>query len=231
MPQSDFIIDTDPKSTLRLMDKIDVLTMNPRRHRRLLKEISKGVRSDMRNNIRGQKTVTGSAMAPRANKKKRRMFSKMAKGMKTIVPNDHQANITWKQSGQAKMAFRHHHGVPENFTAGKAARINGVPNYKKPATPAQAKALNKEGFRRKVSRKRGKGKAILKRVSQKWIRENMTLGQAGLVLRLMRTNTRKGKQSWKVEVPERPILGATPRDANKYLTAMATNALQEIRNA
>jgi len=57
----------------------------------------------------------------------------------------------------------------------------------------------------------------------------MTLGQAGLVLRLMRTNTRKGKQLWTIKVPERPILGASPESADIYLTAMAQEALQQIK--
>ncbi len=229
MALPDIALDTDQKSTLRLMDQIDVLTMGPVQRRKLLRHIGKETRADLRNNIRRQQTVTGSAMAPRASKKKKRMFRKMAKGTVTRIQNDHQANVTWKQAGQAKVAFRNHHGISEDFTAAKAARVYGVPNYKKPATPAQAKALNKEGYRRKVARKRGKGGAILKRVPQKWIRDNMTQGKAGLILRLMRTNTRKGKQRWEIKSPERPILGATPADANIYLTAMATNALQRIK--
>jgi len=229
MALPDITLDTDQRSTLRLADQINVLTMSPAQRRRLLRKIGKETRADMRKNIQRQQTVTGSAMAPRASKKKKRMFSKMAKGMVTRIRNDHKVIVTWKQPGPAKVAYRHHHGIAEDFTAAKAARINGVPDYQKPATPAQAKALNKEGFRRRVARKRGKGSAILKRAPQKWIRDNMTLGQAGLVLRLMRTNTRKGKQRWEIKPPARPILGATPGDANSYLTAMATNALQRIK--
>jgi hypothetical protein len=222
-------IDTDKKSCLRLHDQIDVLTMKPVQRRRLLREIGKETRADVRKNVRQQQTVTGSAMAPRASKKKRRMFRKMAKGMVTRIRGDHQAIVTWKNTGQAKVAYQHQHGISENFTAQKAKRKYGVPDYSTPATPAQAKALNREGFRKRVARKRGKGGAILKRAPQKWIRDNMSLGQAGLVLRLMRTNTRKGKQSWKIDLPERPILGATPGDANTYLTTMAQEALAKIR--
>lgn len=231
LPDLAINIDTDKKSTLRLMDQVDVLTMSPVRRRKMLRQMAKHTRSDLRQNIRQQRTVTGAKMTPRASKRKKRMFSKMAKGMVTRIKNDHTAIVTWKQTGQAKLAFQHHHGVSENFTSKKAARINGTPDYKKPATPAQAKALNREGFKRKVARKRGKGGAILKRVPQKWIRENMTLGQAGLILRLMRTNSSKGKQHWKINLPERPILGAKPEDSNNYLTAMATDALRQIKQA
>jgi len=228
MALSDITLDTNPRATLRLMDQINVLTMSPVQKRRMLRHIGKDMRTDLRNNIKRQRTITGSGMAPRAGKRKKRMFSKMAKGTVTRILNDHKAIVTWKQAGQAKVAYRHHHGIAEDYTAAKAAKIYGVPNYQKPATPAQAKSLNKEGFRRKMARKRGKGKAIMKKVPQKWIRSNMSQGQAGLILRLMRTKTRKGKQRWVIKPPERPILGASSADANKYLTAMAQNALQQI---
>jgi hypothetical protein len=226
---SDITVDTDGRSTLRLLDQIDVLAMSGPQSRRLMKAMGKEIRQDLRRNIRGQRTVSGSKMPPRARKLKKKMFRKMGTGIETQIQNNHQAEVTWKQSGQAKIAFRHHHGVPENFTARKAARIYGIPDYKKPATPAQARALNKEGFRRRVARKKGKGGAVLKRVPARWILENMSRGQAGMILRLMRTGSGKGKQSWTVKVPERPILGATPQDAQKYLTAMATEALAKIR--
>ncbi|MCP3941006.1 MAG: hypothetical protein GY710_05935 [Desulfobacteraceae bacterium] len=231
MALPDITLTTNPKGTLRLRDQIDVLTMGPADRRRLLKQIGKQTRTDFRKNIQGQQTIAGSPMEPRVSKKKRRMFSKMAKGMIIKILNDHAGVVTWKQPAKAKLAYQHHHGMPENYTARKAAKINGVPNYKSPATAAQAKSLTKAGFKRPVARKRGKGGAIMKRVPQRWIRENMTQGQAGLVLRMMRTNSKKGKQSWTIKAPARPILGATTKDADKYLTAMATNALREIKKA
>jgi hypothetical protein len=229
MTSPDIRIDTDRLSRLKLAEQIDVLTMSPGNRRRLLKKIGTGVRKETRGNIQKQNTVSGQPMEPRASKKKRRMMSKMSKGMITRIEDDHSAVVTWKNPGQAMVADRHHRGIPEEFTAKKAARIYGRPNYGKPATPAQAKSLNKEGYRRLTARKRGKGKAVLKRVSQKWIRENMTQGQAGLILRLMRTDSTKGVQSWSIKVPPRPILGATPENAQIYLTAMAREALQQIK--
>jgi hypothetical protein len=231
MSLGDITIDTDLRSRLRLNHQLEVLSMGSARRRLFLRQIGKEVRSDSRKNVRGQKTVTGTRMAPRATKKKKRMFRAMSKGMVTEIKNDHSADITWKNRGQAMIAYKHHHGIPENITAAKAKKRYGVPDYKKQATPAQARALNKEGFRLRVARKRGKGGAVLKRVPQKWIQDNMTVGKAGLILRLMRTDSPRGKQSWQIKVPARPILGATPADADKYLTAMATNILQDTKRA
>lgn len=87
------------------------------------------MRRDTRDNIRAQRTVSGSPMGPRADKKKRRMMRKMAKGMVTRLTGAHSADVTWKNTGQAKVADRHHRGVSEPFTAKKAARVYGTPNY------------------------------------------------------------------------------------------------------
>lgn len=221
-------IDTDRDNTLRLLKQIRVLTMSRAERVKLLKFIGRGYRDEHRQNIRQQRTITGEAMKPRAKRSRRKMFRKMAKGMKITV-NGSVAVVTWKNAGQAKVAYRHHHGIPESFTASKAEKVYGVPDYAKPATHAQAKALNQEGYRRPVARKRGKGGAILKRVSQKWIRQNMTIGQAGLILRMMRTGTTKGKQRWTIKTPERPTLGADPAHTDKHLVAMANDALARMK--
>jgi len=222
----------DQRETLRLLDQFEVLSMSTPQARRLLADIGRQTRKNTRENIRGQKTVSGARMAPRADgRTKRKMMRKMAKGMQTKVINTHKATVGWKNAGQAKLADRHHRGVAENWTPRKMARVSGTPDYTKPATAAQARALNREGFRRRVARTRGKGGAVLKRVPAKWIMDNMTLGQAGLVLRLMRYGTRKGKQSWETKPAPRPILGATPEDADAFLTQMTEDALKRVRRA
>lgn len=229
MDAPDIRIDTDKQSRLRLSEQIDVLTLSPTQSRKLLKKIGSGIQKDTRENVKAQRTVSGGPMPPRADKKKRRMMRKMPKGMVTRLAGEHNAVVTWRNGGQAMVADRHDKGIDENFTAKKAARLYGTPNYGKPATPAQAKSLNSEGYRRRTARKRGKGKAVLKRVPQKWIRDNMTLGQAGFILRMMRTGTAKGIQSWNIPVPKRPILGATPDTIDTYLTVMAQEALNQIK--
>lgn len=231
MSLGDVIVDTDPKGRLRLGKQLDILTMSPHQRKKVLRNIVKQTKKDARTNIRQQKTVDGSKMPGRASKKKKRMFRKMAKGLAGRIKNDHHAVITWKNGGQARTAYRHHHGIDEKYTAARAKKKNGLPDYKAPATRSQAKALKKEGYRRRVARKRGKGGAILKKVSVKWIQENLTQGQAGLILRILRTGKSRGEQSWKVKVQKRPILGATQKDADKYLTAMANNALRDMNRA
>ncbi|VVS90778.1 virion morphogenesis protein [Desulfoluna spongiiphila] len=222
----------DQRKTLQLLDQLDVLSMSTAQSRRLLADIGMQTRKKTRDNVRGQKTVSGARMDPRADgRTKRKMMRKMAKGMQTKVVSKSKATVGWKNVGQARVADRHHRGVAESWTPRKMAKVHGVPDYKKPATAAQARALNREGFRRRVARKRGKGGAVLKRVPAKWIMDNMTLGQAGLILRLIRYKTRIGKQAWDTKPAPRPILGATPEDADAFLTQMTEDALKRVRRA
>ena len=124
----------DSKGRLRLGKQIDVLTMGPRNRRRLIRQMLGEVKKDTRTNILQQKTVDGSAMKRRASKNRKRMFRNMAKGMAIKINNDHSGSLSWKHSGQARTAYRHHHGIDEPFTARRAKKKYGQPDYKGPAT-------------------------------------------------------------------------------------------------
>jgi hypothetical protein len=247
MALSDINFDSDPRSRLRLNDQLQVLSMGHRSRKRLLSKIGNEIKQDTRDNIHSQKTVDGSRMEPRRGKKRRskrkrrsaKILSRMGKGMVTRFRNDgFSADITWKNAGQAKCAYRNQMGIGEDYKADKDKAVKraekeagGSNPFKKPATKHQAKALNKEGFRYRVARARGKGGAVLKRVSQKFIQDHLTMGQAGLILRILRSESETGTQSWKRPLPARPILGVRPEEADKYLTAIATSVLQDTKRA
>lgn len=184
-------IKEDRRSRLRLMDQLNILSMSPAQQKRLVRRMGSQVRSDARANIRNQMTVSGTKMTPRANARtKRKLLRKMGKGMSVQVRKSRSATavVSWKNTAVGAVAKKQQEGIPETFTPAKMKKINKrfeKPGfYDKPATKKQASALNKEGFKRRVARKRGKGKATLKRVPQTWIMSNMTIGQAGMILRL-----------------------------------------------
>ena len=87
----------------------------------------------------------------------------------------------------------------------------------------QAKALKREGY--KTPRK---GKPP-KTVTVKEIQSRFSLGQAGVILRMMRTKKAKGKQSWQDTVPERPFLGVTPEKAEAMNDALAERILAQTK--
>jgi hypothetical protein len=228
MPAPDIIIRSDEKSRLRLREQLDLLALPPAKRRRLMNGLAKQVRLDARGNIRTQRTIEGRAMEPRKDKRKRRkLLMGLGKGLTTRHKGNLHAEVTWKNAMTAKIAYQHQHGIAETWTAGRARRVYGVPNYKAPATHDQARSLIKEGFRLRVAKKRGKG-AALKRVPQKWIRENMKLGRAGMILRLMRTGKEQGPQRWKVKPAGRPFLGIPSAESAKKINEEIQRLLGEI---
>ncbi|WBA86521.1 phage virion morphogenesis protein [Endozoicomonas sp. GU-1] len=215
----------DRKGRLKWNEQLDILRLAPKDKRRLVRMMASDVRKDARQNIRQQKTVSGAPMAPRKDaRNKRKLLRRMGKPMVVFNKSNHEAVVSFK--GRAgSIASKHQHGSSERMTATKAAKRAGTPDYNALANRDQAKSLIAEGYRLPVKGKRGRTK--LKRVSQKWIRENMTIGQAGLILRLLRDD--KGKQSWTITTPARPFLGADERDAQQMLDSLARTSLARLR--
>lgn len=217
------------RDRLRLMEQLDMLTLPPKERRKFLRKVIGDIRRQSKENVRAQRTVDGAPMPPRKHgRRKRKMMKGLGRTVEEKVTGDYSAEVGWRKSGPARTAYRHHHGVPEDWSRGRARKAYGTPDYKKAATKRQARSLIREGYRAPRRKKRGKG-ITLKRVSKKWIEENMSLGQAGVILRLMRTGTRRGKTRWTVDVPARPFLGVPAAEADRYVTDLARQALAGLR--
>lgn len=223
-------INTDQRNQLRLHEQIGLVAMPRSKRRRVVRKVATEARKASRLNIKQQRTIHGDAMEARRNTRvRRKMLRGLGRNMKIYMRGSDKAEVTWPSPLTAKIADRHQRGVPEQWTAGKARKVYGVPDYSKPATKAQAKALIEAGYRLRVRKKKGKG-CSLRRVSQKWIRENLSLGQAGVILRMLRDGTPKGVQRWEAEPPARPFHGFKPGDEDKVMTGLARQAISEIRN-
>lgn len=215
---------------MRLREQLDILSLPRRTRRNITMRIGRAVIKDTKANIRKQRTVYGRSMEERRDTRtKRKMLRRMGKGLKPYMRGANRVDVTWSNGLTAKIADRHQRGVPEPWTPTKALKVYGVPDFKKPATRAQAKALKAEGYRLRVKKKRGKG-CTLRRVSIKWIMENLSRGQAGTILRQMRDKTKRGSQRWEVKPAARPFLGPKPGTENMFLDDLARTALSEIRN-
>ena len=217
----------DKKSRLKLGEQMAILAMPPKEQRKLVKSIGSEVRKDARQNIRKQKTISGAPMAKRKDaRNKRKLLRKMGKGMVVFNRGNTKAIVTWKNSRSAQIANSQQKGSRQAMTASKAAKRGSKPDYDAPVTRDMAKALIQEGYRQPVKGKNGRSR--LKKVSQRWIMDNMTQGQAGLVLKELRNAG--SKRSWTIRTPARPFLGATEQDADKMLESMAKAALARIQS-
>lgn len=205
------MIAVDVQGQLSVSRKLELLRLPPIKRKRLLGQIARKLRSVNRKRLRQQRNVDGSTFAKRADGSKRRMFKQLGKTLRSKA-NTAQAEIAPNNSVMAKIAYKHHHGIGEVMTTSKAQKIYGEPNYDAPATRRQARSLKAEGYK---ARKPG---GRFKRVTIKHITETMTVGQAGLVLRLMRDEAPKSQ--WVIPLPARDMLGAGKQDINDMVNTV-----------
>lgn len=228
MPPVKLTTSVDHAGAARLGKQLDALGGEIKDRMKQARKLAGYVRTQDRRNIRRQETVDGAPFAPRKRPRAdRAMLAGLAKAMDVVSqPRLGGVAVTWKNALTAKIAYRHQHGVGEDWTPEKAAKVYGRPDYKAACTRTQAKALLREGYRLMVPM-RGGGRRPM-RVTVGWLESRLSLGQAGIILRLMRTKKAQGAQSWRDTVPERPFLGVTPGEADKMCEKLAKTVLGKV---
>ncbi|MCJ2164652.1 MULTISPECIES: virion morphogenesis protein [unclassified Pseudodesulfovibrio] len=223
-------LNTDPDGRLRLREQLALVALPRRTRRNITMRMGREIIKEAKTNIRQQRTTYGRSMEGRKDTRKRRKLLRgFGRGLKPFMRGSDRVDVTWSNSMTAQLADRHQNGIAEQWTASKARKVYGVPDYSKPATREQAKALKAEGYKLRVKKSRGKGHT-LRRVPIKWITENLSRGQAGAILRQMRDGKKRGKQSWEVKPAARPFLGPKPGTEEKFLNDLARQTMAEIGN-
>lgn len=219
----------DTRRSARLDAQLEALGGEIKDRQKNARRLGGYVRTQARRNIRRQETVEGAPFAPRKRQRaERAMLKGLAKTLAVISRSKDGGGVavSWKNSLTARIAYRHQHGVGEEWTPERAAKVYGRPDYNAPCTRRQAKALIREGYRLMVPMKGGGRRP--KRVSVLWLEKHFALGHAGLVLRLMRTKQARGKQAWLDTVPERTHLGVTSGEADKMCERLAKTVLGSL---
>lgn len=218
----------DPSGAARLGKQLDALGGEIKDRMRQARKLGGYARTQSRRNVRRQETVDGAPFAPRKRQRAdRAMLAGLAKDIEVVSKSElGGVAVTWENALTAKIAYRHQHGIGEDWTPEKAAKVYGRPDYKAACTRRQAKALLREGYRLMVPMKGGGRRP--KRVTVGWLESRLSLGQAGVILRLMRTKKAQGAQSWRDTVPERPFLGVTPGEAEKMCEKLAKTVLGKV---
>jgi phage virion morphogenesis protein len=218
----------DTARSERLNRQLHDLSMSVKDTRKNARKLGGYVRTQARRNVRRQQTVEGSPFVPRRKKREQTALLQKIHTSLKVLPRGSEGGVvvSWQNPMEAKIAYRHQHGVGEKWGPDTAARVYGQPDYKAPCTRRQAKALLREGYRLMVPAKGGGRRP--KRVTTMWLEKHFSLGQAGVILRMMRTGSAKGVQSWRDTVPERPFLGVTAAEADKMAEKLAKTVLGRV---
>nr|DAK68642.1 MAG TPA: virion morphogenesis protein [Caudoviricetes sp.] len=180
------------------------------------------VRKYSRKNIRRQQSVDGVPFPPRRDKRdKRKLLQSIGKRLEVIGGPDSGVLVSWKEALWGTAAYRNQHGVGKDWTPAGIRRQRGTPDYNAPATRKQAKLLVRNGYR-------AGGKKAFHRVTVRWIETHMTLGGAGLALRILLTGKARGKQRWNDAPPAREFLGVTQAQTDEIINKVAQDCLNRI---
>lgn len=192
---------------LSIQQMVELRMLTPKKRTRLLGKLSRHVAKQNRKNIRANKDPDGRAWKQRS-KGNKKMMRKMSKQLKTKA-NSKEATLYFPGVA-GRIASAHHYGESERWTASKAKEKYGTPKYNAPATRLQAKRLRELGYT--IAAKR-KGKR--KKPSLNWIVGNVSLGQAGVIIRSLKNKA--SQTSWEVKLPERQLLGAKSENIIQFI--------------
>ncbi|MFA0813242.1 phage virion morphogenesis protein [Microbulbifer epialgicus] len=207
-------VQIDLSGYIKARQQFQLLKMPPAKQRQLGGTLARKVRTYSRKRLREQKALDGNAWEKRkeSHKKGRK---KMLRGLSKRMSArgvELGGEVFFADGKTAEIAHQHQYGEPEEWTSQKANKVYGQPDYQAPATRYQARALKKEGYKVRLPGGRKKKPTI------RWITENLSLGQAGLILRKLRDDP--GKSRWVIELPERSFLGVTEREISELASKL-----------
>ncbi|MGN5124106.1 phage virion morphogenesis protein [Aeromonas sp. 30P] len=207
--------------TQRSKDQLNLLAMPPKKRQRLVWRAANEMKKLATRNVRQQQDPNGNAWAPR-KRGKRKMLRGLPKLLVIHEPSQDVAELGFKKGSMnvhaGVVANTHQKGHTYKVTAASRRRIAASDGGKnKQASKAQARKLRELGFKRP-----GKRKKSYRSASLGWITGNLNYAQAGLLIKKLKDEP--VKESWEIELPARPFLGANTKQREQAFA----RALQSI---
>lgn len=207
--------------TRRSKDQLNLLALPAKQRKRLVWRAANEMKKLAARNVRQQQDPNGQPWAPRKHGK-RKMLRGLPKLLQIREPRQDVAELGFTKGTMSAhagvIANTHQKGHTYKMTAASRRRIAPSDGGKqKQASKAQARKLRELGFKRPGQRKRSYRSASLG-----WITSNLNYAQAGLLIKKLKDEP--VKESWEIELPARPFLGANAKQREQAFA----RALQSI---
>lgn len=229
-----FQVDYSARDWLTLEQQMTLLMMPAAKRKRLMWRIgARGMIPLARRNVKAQQTPDGKSFTRRRHGR-RKMLTRLPRYLtaesstadKAVVRFKYASGYDGGRSSPSVVGYAHQKGVTYRRTAEQAKKFNQV-NADKPCSLNQARKLKKLGYRRPdipdknnqtgrfLKYQEGKNRKRTHAASMKWMRENLSFRQAGLLIKKL--SQQPSRQSWVIKLPARPFLGATPEQAREII--------------
>lgn len=192
---------------------VNLRQASPEIRRKLLSRLSRKVIDYSQGHTEAQTDISGQPYAPHKRSRARKMLTRLSKRLKITSLLDSEAVIGFNNAMEGIIGYRQQYGYKQKHTASELTgggtfegRVSL--NSNKPATRKQAKSLLAAGYK---TRKAGQA---YRSPTIKWIVENLSIKQAGLILRLIRGTP---TESWITALPPRSFLGVTEGEKTELI--------------
>lgn len=222
----------------RIKNTLKYLNLTPKLRKDVLQRVLWRMKDNAKQAVSQQRTPDGKPWAPRKRKlqggvRQNKLLKLRAKRLNSKV--EQQAKIGrlhYSESKDGEIGAIHQYGLPVSTAPtekDKAILEKLKAQNHEPATPKQARRLKELGYQ--VSNGKTKhGKRKFKKVRMKTIKETMSRGQAGLIIRLMEKKQGKQKpQKAMYEMPARPFLDENEQRNAEIITKQLLKVFEEAK--
>jgi hypothetical protein len=208
---------------------VNLAHASPDIRRKLLTTLARKVIDYSQGHAEAQTDISGQSYPPHKRGRTRKMLTRLARRLKITSLLDTEAIIGFNNAMEGIIGYRQQYGFKQKHTAGELTGLSPFEgrislSSTAPATRKQAKSLLAAGYK---TRKAGQA---YRTPTIKWIMENLSIKQAGLILRLIRGTP---TDSWITTLPPRSFLGVTEAEKTELInlalvesSAMLNAALQ-----
>ena len=207
-----------------LQQAVKGLDMPPKQKQRLLWRIAKqGMIPAIKRNVKEQKNFDGSDFEKRKSKRKSPLLKNLPKQMAVKeIPAREEVKLFFKGYYKSTTDKNIPVGAVANIQQkGKTIQQNST-QFKKQSVNRKKGSITKKQIKklRALGHTHPKGKKNVKS-SAKWLQENYSQAQAGLVIKKMLDE--QVKQFWQVKIPSRPFMGISDSEFLKILDRQLKN--------
>lgn len=216
----------DVKGLLPLKQQLQLLAMPKPLRRRLLSRTARKVISDSKKRVRNQVDLNGMPFEARAKKRRggRKMLARLSRQLTVINNSGVEVVVGFKSAQAGRIASKQQHGFRQQMSARTLSKQEKSASKDSQATRKQAIALREAGFEVKKAGSNGKKAPALT-----WVTQNLTVAQAGVILRDLREKSGETiKTTWTTVLPARSFLGATASEVTSHIETIFKQMKQEI---
>ena len=215
----DISAEIDKKGVEQFLHDLELLSLPKERKREILIRSLQLLKKASVKQANSQSAPTGGSWKPR-KVGTAKMLRRIAKLFNSKAENN-DGTLFYKNNRTGEIAEQHQYGLPQEF---KATEQSGR-NYRTgsdPATLRQAKKLRDLGYAKRIGKK-------TKRLSIKEIQDQLTIDQAGVIIRKMQNkgSISQGLKSWLIPTEKRPFLDEREHENAKIITAVITKYLAD----